>query len=481
VCQQYGQALTSFDWDTGVSIRWLHPPTPTLRLAHVNTCSLLTPPPPTHTQVLHARRLIRTSRTITVPSLPRSRLHAADAISSDALLQQPELTCGLIDPAIWLAFATWRRQRGEGESRHRRFAAAAAHANAAAPAAHAHKGSSPPSFARDSSYGLGDTFDVFRQAVGPSMLAFMLETNRTFLHLIRPELKNLCRRVNAPNANNGGPLRVPWHGELQRGSNDATSVVNVGSSIRLRSSPTNDSHGAAGTVTTTASPSLLHVVALGTPLFDLIPSYDASLKLHDGGPPIAVDAGDIGSCTLVMTVFDRRDQMLDRLMWYQPLLCLRSIVVVWNAVEFEPPVIDNAAFRVPVVVEQHAVNSLNNRWRPRRSVNTECVINVDDDWNAPLVLVSFAVRLWRRSFPRRLVGLLKNARTHGVDSQGRLVYLKNVSAPQSIVLPSMLVYHKDYLDVCVHLLLLGRCVACAPRMRLSFSRLCCLVYSSAVP
>jgi hypothetical protein len=298
------------------------------------------------------------------------------------------------------------------------------------------------------------------------MLAFMLETNRTFLHLIRPELNNLCRRVNAPNTNNGGPLRVPRHGEPQRVSNDEssrmryndkTSVVNVGSSMRLRSSATNDSHGATATVTTVttaASPSLLHVVALGTPLFDLIPSYDPSLKLHEGGPPIAVDAGDIGSCTLVMTVFDRRDQMVDRLMWYQPLLCLRAIVVVWNAVGFEPPAIDNAAFRVPVVVERQAVNSLNNRWRPRRSVNTECVINVDDDWNAPLVLVSFAVRLWRQSFPRRLVGLLKNARTHGVDSQGRLVYLKNASALQSIVLPSMLVYHRDYLDVCVRLLLL---------------------------
>ena len=61
----------------------------------------------------------------------------------------------------------------------------------------------------------------------------------------------------------------------------------------------------------------------------------------------------------------------------------------------------------------------------------------------------YAVRLWRVSFPRRLVGLLKNARTHGVDSQGRLTYLKNASAPQSIVLPSMLVYHRDFLDVCV--------------------------------
>ena len=85
------------------------------------------------------------------------------------------------------------------------------------------------------------------------------------------------------------------------------------------------------------------------------------------------------------------------------------------------------------------VDTLATRWQPRSSVATECVINVDDDWNAPLVLVSYAIRLWHKSFSRQLVGLLKNARTHGVDSLGRLLYLKNASAPQSIVLPSMLV------------------------------------------
>ena len=202
----------------------------------------------------------------------------------------------------------------------------------------------PASFAEDNEteaeaevfFGLGDTFAEFSDTLGPSMLGFLLETKRTFLHLIRPELNGMCRRA-LPRGSNWASPRVRNSMEPQGGSESARASIgrrdpssvryaDNASGVRRTSRPNSNSASMGAHRANALSPLLLHMVPLGTPLFDVIPSHDASMKLHEGGPPVAVNAGDIGACTLVMTVFDRRDQMLDRLLWYQPLLCLRSIV-----------------------------------------------------------------------------------------------------------------------------------------------------------
>ena len=134
-------------------------------------------------------------------------------------------------------------------------------------------------------------------------------------------------------------------------------------------------------------------------------------------------------------------------------------MVVWNAVHVAPPVDQTRArrFLAPVVYRRQGRNSLNNRFRPDDAITTECVVNMDDDWDMPEPAVSYAVRVWHNGFRSRLVGLQKNARTHAaVPGAGTWQYTTAPGAPQSIVLPSGMVYHRDYLHMCV-----GPC-ACLP-------------------
>ena len=86
-------------------------------------------------------------------------------------------------------------------------------------------------------------------------------------------------------------------------------------------------------------------------------------------------------CTLVITVFDREKYLRERLDFYHTHPNFKSIVVVWNNVDKTPPTLDASQYLIPIYILKQAENSLNNRFRPRRQIDTECVVNMDDDWN----------------------------------------------------------------------------------------------------
>lgn len=240
---------------------------------------------------------------------------------------------------------------------------------------------------------LGDTFAKFREAVGPAFQGYMLEKRRTWLHLWREKGDAPCRRLGAPSV------------------------------VKQRSDAAKDSDPRS---------------------FHSLPSFDAAVQAHTSAPP-SVDAAPLDGCTLVITVFDRYQNLEARLRWYHNVVYFKAIVVVWNAVNKTPPRLDPRTYRIPVYILRQDRNSMNNRFKPRREIATKCVVNMDDDWDMPLPLLKFAIRLWYRSFPQLLVGLLKNGRTHGFGADGQWRYLKNTTMPQSIVLPSGMVYHSRYL------------------------------------
>lgn len=242
-----------------------------------------------------------------------------------------------------------------------------------------------------------------------------------------------------------------------------------------------------------------------------LPVYNMALTfLHRGaGRLYARDGEIVGSCTLLMTVYDRHEDVRARIVFYHSALCLRAIHIVWNAVGQPVPAgLDGRYFRIPVTLEVQARNSMNNRFRPHPAIATDCVLNMDDDWNMPHQVMFFATRLWHHRFPMRIVGLRNLARLHGragahakaagyggrrqsgieaveaaddddaaavvaaaglsadqaadspsheavedggnvhvlpLPAQRSWLYLKNNSAPQSLALPSGMVYHRRYM------------------------------------
>jgi len=80
-----------------------------------------------------------------------------------------------------------------------------------------------------------------------------------------------------------------------------------------------------------------------------------------------------------MLTYDREQVLLDSLKRLHSLPYLNRVVVVWNSPK--PPLEDLRwpDIGVPIHVVKAAKNSLNNRFLPFESIETEAVLSVDDD------------------------------------------------------------------------------------------------------
>lgn len=204
-----------------------------------------------------------------------------------------------------------------------------------------------------------------------------------------------------------------------------------------------------------------------------LPMHNSAMTyLHrDAGHIYARDTTMVANCTMIMTVHARHESVLDRIKFYHTVLQLHAIYLVWNAQVDPPAQLSARRFRIPVLMARQAQNSMNNRFRRSETLpNTECIVNMDDDWDMPHQIMFFCIRLWHYWFRDRLVGVNHLARLHGrgapgaaaqrgYESQSQLVakagqaafssnwlYLKNRTAAMSIVLPSGMVYHRLYMD-----------------------------------
>ncbi|EGD77938.1 ER-resident type II transmembrane glycosyltransferase [Salpingoeca rosetta] len=201
---------------------------------------------------------------------------------------------------------------------------------------------------------------------------------------------------------------------------------------------------------------LQHMLARVVP--SELPVYNARRTYLHNGPArlFARDTEVLGRCTMVITVYDRYADVLNRLLFYHDSLNLRDIVVVWNAVNQPPVPVPAHDFYVPIQVLRQSRNSMNNRFRPlppsERGPHSDCIVNMDDDWNMPHQVLFHGVRLWHHLYRDRLVGVIKLGRLHGRDEfdKSKWVYLKNTSMPQSMVLPSGMVYDAKYMHMYTH-------------------------------
>lgn len=150
--------------------------------------------------------------------------------------------------------------------------------------------------------------------------------------------------------------------------------------------------------------------------------------------------------TLILTVYDRFKTIADRLDYYQNLDNLNAIVIVWNNINETPPSIPPRTFKVPIHIIKQTVNSLNNRFYPWAEITTDCVVNMDDDWNMPFEHIYNAIHVWKSDFFNHLVGHHHQGRSH-MKSEGKWKYSRSNKKSVSIMLPSGLVYHRKYLSM----------------------------------
>ena len=197
---------------------------------------------------------------------------------------------------------------------------------------------------------------------------------------------------------------------------------------------------------------------LGTPSFDdlqIYSVYHEQVKSLNELKVSKIRLTSFDKCTMIITVYDRTNTIIDRLTYYQNFTYLAAIIVIWNNVHVQPLTIKQCSkFRIPVHILRMTKNSLNNRFYPHKQIQTDCLINMDDDWDMPYSHMAFAIDTWRGHFFDNLVGFSHLGRNHvPIYSNGTLKYSYSAKMARSkqgafysIVLPSGFVYHRRYLD-----------------------------------
>lgn len=145
--------------------------------------------------------------------------------------------------------------------------------------------------------------------------------------------------------------------------------------------------------------------------------------------------------TIVILTYEREQVLMDSLGRLYGLPYLHKVIVVWNSPK--PPLEDLRWPEIGVQVEvvRAARNSLNNRFLPYDSIETEAVLSVDDDAHLRHDEILFGFRVWRENRDQ-IVGF--PGRYHAWDVNGAWNYNSNYSCELSMVLTGAAFFHKYY-------------------------------------
>lgn len=130
------------------------------------------------------------------------------------------------------------------------------------------------------------------------------------------------------------------------------------------------------------------------PFDPVLPSEAKFLGSGEGFRPIGNGAGGSGKefseslggnypkeqFTIVMLTYEREKVLLDSLSRLRDLPYLNKIIVIWNNPHKKlSSYLNWPELGVPLVVMKADKNSLNNRFRPYREIETEAILSMDDD------------------------------------------------------------------------------------------------------
>ncbi|XP_076456777.1 exostosin-like 3 [Babylonia areolata] len=193
-----------------------------------------------------------------------------------------------------------------------------------------------------------------------------------------------------------------------------------------------------------------------TPFEPLLPSEAKFLGSPYGFRPVGLGAGGAGKefsealggnvpreqFTIVMLTYERETVLIQALQRLKGLPFLNKVLVVWN--NPLPPSTDLRwpDIGVPLQVLRTKRNSLNNRFLPYESIETEAVLSIDDDAHLRHDEIVFGFRVWREERDR-VVGF--PGRFHAWDAKHHTWhYNSNYSCELSMVLTGAAFFHKYY-------------------------------------
>eukprot|EP00271_Cylindrocystis_brebissonii_P022200 TRINITY_DN840_c0_g2_i1.p1 TRINITY_DN840_c0_g2~~TRINITY_DN840_c0_g2_i1.p1 ORF type:complete len:1006 (+),score=150.73 TRINITY_DN840_c0_g2_i1:961-3978(+) len=147
--------------------------------------------------------------------------------------------------------------------------------------------------------------------------------------------------------------------------------------------------------------------------------------------------------SVVMNCFDRFDLMVYMVRRYAALDFVYKIYIVWGNTHITPFKPSYFNISKPIEILYSGIDSLNDRFKPIPSLETEAILMCDDDIEVKVDALRVAFERWRES-PYRLVGFFPRA--HYRDPKTRqLVYVLTPKQEYSIVLTKMFLMHADYL------------------------------------
>ncbi|XP_054724927.1 LOW QUALITY PROTEIN: exostosin-3-like [Uloborus diversus] len=193
-----------------------------------------------------------------------------------------------------------------------------------------------------------------------------------------------------------------------------------------------------------------------TPFDPILPSDSKFIGSSFGFRPIGQGAGGAGKefsealggnspreqFTMVMLTYEREAVLMDSLQRLRGLPYLNKVVVVWNSERLPSADLRWPEIGVPIHVIKAKKNSLNNRFLPYDTIETEAILSVDDDAHLRHDEIVFGFRVWREA-RERIVGF--PGRYHAWDTlNGGWLYNSNYSCELSMVLTGAAFFHKYY-------------------------------------
>jgi alpha-1,4-N-acetylglucosaminyltransferase EXTL3 len=164
------------------------------------------------------------------------------------------------------------------------------------------------------------------------------------------------------------------------------------------------------------------------------------------------------SFTIVILSFERQETLLDRLINnYVNLRRLNKIIIIWNSFHHKKRPSDVFKAKLKFYLESKfieiittGVNSLNNRFIPFNLIQTDAVLNLDDDIELTREEITFAFDVWRNNRDR-IVGFPARHHSWNVSSNS-YVYKTALSCEYSLILTGAAFYHKWYNYAYTHLM-----------------------------
>lgn len=128
---------------------------------------------------------------------------------------------------------------------------------------------------------------------------------------------------------------------------------------------------------------------------------------------------------------------------------LHEIVVIWNDVDSTPPKDFASPRRVPVRYHVPEKNSLNNRFIPLPSYQTQAILSSDDDIWFKSGDLEFAFQVWRGLGRYRITGALPRCHVRIPEDDNRLIYTQCPEGAEwySLVPTGLAFIHVSFLDV----------------------------------